>query len=164
MTLEQAKKIYEELCDKYEARLAEYAVKYESEIYLENEKLDKVDELNDAGFISLDINVFTDSIDKDSGLCFCASAEVQGLRVDDDEILDDAKEFERTVCEFLDKLSLAGDADELIRSEVKEAQKEADELMRKLEANMKKSTVTVIVAVAVCAIVAAAVLIAHFLA
>jgi hypothetical protein len=112
MTLDQVRGIYTELRDKYEAKLSGFDVKYDSEIYLEDDGFDKVEALEESGFISLDINVFTEKIDKDNGLCFCSSVTVAKDRVDDDEILDDVKAFEESLEEFLAKLAAAESADE----------------------------------------------------
>ena len=162
MTLEQVKGIYEELRAEYESSLIEYGVKCESEIYCEDENFEKVDSLGERGYISLDLNVFTDAIDKDNALCFCSSVTVTRGRVDDDEIIEDTKEFERTVREFIDKLSSSLDPDELIKSEIKSTDEEALEIMRKLEKNIKTSSLITAIAVGICVVVAAVALILNF--
>lgn len=164
MTIEQAKRLYEELREKYEAKLASYNVFYESEIYLEDEEFEKVTHLDKGGFVSLDVNIFTDNIKKEDGICFCASATVTNDRVDDDEILEDNKEFESSIEEFIDKLSLADSADELIKCESEKIDAKVDEMMREFESKMKKSTTAVTVAVAICVVCAAVALLVHFLA
>ena len=164
MTIEQAKALYEELRDKYEARLAECAALYDSEIYLESDDFEKVDSIEKGGYISLEINIFTDNIAKDDGICFCASAIVSGERVDDDDILNDKKAFEHEICEFIDRLSFADDVDALIREETEKTAAEIEESMREFESKMKMSTTAVVIAVAVCAVCAAVALIMHFIA
>ncbi len=155
MTIEQARALYEELRDKYEARLAEYDVKFESEIYFEDDDFERPEDVNKASIISLDVNIFTENIDKDNGLCFCASVSIAKGRVDDDEILEDNREFERSICEFLEKLSFASTPDELIAAEAEAAERKLDEMMQEFQSKMKKTTVVAYCAVAVLVVVAA---------
>ena len=154
MTIEQARVLYEELRDKYEACLAEYDVKFESEIYFEDDDFERPEDLNKATIMSLDINIFTESIDKDNGICFCASVTVAKGRVDDDEILEDNREFERSICEFLDKLGFASSPDELIAAEVEDGEQKLDEMMQEFQSKMKKTTVIAYGAIAVAVVVA----------
>ena len=163
MTFEQVKEIYSDLRDKYEAKLTSYGVKCESEIYCENRKLEKVENADDASYFSLDINVFTNSIDKDNGLCFCVSVPVTDLRVNDDVILDEQRFFEESISEFLDKLSTAECADDAIKAEGEAAERRAEEMMRDLERKIKKTNTVALVAVGICAVAAAVALIMHFL-
>ena len=154
MTIEQARVLYEELRDKYEARLAEYAVKFESEIYFEDNDFEKLDDTNKATLMSLDVNIFTENIDKDNGICFCASVTVANGRVDDDEILEDNKEFECSICEFLDKLSFAATPDELIAAEVEDGERKIEEMMSDLERKIKRNNLIALIAVGICAVAA----------
>ena len=48
MTLDQVRGIYTELRDKYEAKLSGFDVKYDSEIYLEDDGFDKVEALDES--------------------------------------------------------------------------------------------------------------------
>ena len=162
MTLDQVKGIYGELRDKYEAKLSGFDVKYDSEIYLEDDGFDKVEALDESGFISLDINVFTEKIDKDNGLCFCSSVTVAKDRVDDDEILDDVKAFEESLEEFLAKLAAAESADALICAEIAESEQAASEMMEAFERKIKKTNVMALIAVGVCVLAAAVALIVRF--
>ena len=163
MTLDQVKGIYAELRDKYEAKLSGFDVKYESEIYLEDEGFDKVDALDENGFVSLDINVFTEKIDKENGVCFCSSVAVSGDRVDDDDILGDIKAFEESLEEFLHKLTAAESADELIRAEIAKDEQIIDEMMQEFERKIKSTNTMALIAVGVCVIAAAVALVMHFL-
>lgn len=163
MTFEQVKGIYTELRDKYEAKLTAYGVKCESEIYCEDDNTDKVDSPDAASYFSLDVNVFTDSIDKDNGLCFCASVPINKLRVDDDDILDEQKAFEESIDEFITRLAGASDVDELIRNEVEDSNRNVEEIMREFERKIKRNSLIALVAVAVCVAAAAVALIANFL-
>ena len=163
MTLSQVKGIYAELRDKYEAKLSKFNVKYDSEIYLEDEGFDKVEAIEESGFISLDINVFTDKIDKDNGLCFCSSVAVAKDRVDDDEILGDIKAFEESLEEFLAKLAAAESADALISAEIAESEQAAGEMMQEFERKIKSTNAMALIAVGVCVLAAAVALIVRFL-
>jgi hypothetical protein len=163
MTLSQVKGIYAELRDKYEAKLSKFNVKYDSEIYLEDEGFDKVEALAESGFISLDINVFTDKIDKDNGLCFCSSVTVAKDRVDDDEILGDVKAFEESLEEFLAKLATSDSADALISAEIAESEQAAGEMMQEFERKIKSTNAMALIAVGVCVLAAAVALIVRFL-
>ena len=163
MTLDQVKGIYAELRDKYEARLSEFDVKYDSEIYLENEGFDKVEALEDNGFISLDINVFTEEIDRENGLCFCSSVVVTKDRVDDDEILGDVKAFEESLEDFLGKLGTAESADAVIREEMAAEEQAVDEMMQEFERKIKSTNTMAIIAAVICGVAAAVVLIMRFL-
>ena len=163
MTLSQVKGIYAELCDKYEAKLSKFNVKYDSEIYLEDEGFDKVDAIEESGFISLDVNVFTDKIDKDNGLCFCSSVAVAKDRVDDDEILGDVKAFEESLEEFLAKLATSDSADALISAEIAESEQAASEMMQEFERKIKSTNAMALIAVGVCVLAAAVALIVRFL-
>lgn len=163
MTLSQVKGIYAELRDKYEAKLSKFNVKYDSEIYLEDEGFDKVEALTESGFISLDINVFTDKIDKDNGLCFCSSVTVAKDRVDDDEILGDVKAFEESLEEFLAKLATSDSADALISAEIAESEQAAGEMMQEFERKIKSTNAMAIIATGICVLAAAVALIVRFL-
>lgn len=163
MTLSQVKGIYAELRDKYEAKLSKFNVKYDSEIYLEDEGFDKVEAIEESGFISLDINVFTDKIDKDNGLCFCSSVAVAKDRVDDDEILGDVKAFEESLEEFLAKLATSDSADALISAEIAESEQAAGEMMQEFERKIKSTNAMALIAVGVCVLAAAVALIVRFL-
>ena len=163
MTLSQVKGIYAELRDKYEAKLSKFNVKYDSEIYLEDEGFDKVEAIEESGFISLDVNVFTDKIDKDNGLCFCSSVAVAKDRVDDDEILGDIKAFEESLEEFLAKLAAAESADALISAEIAESEQAAGEMMQEFERKIKSTNAMALIAVGVCVLAAAVALIVRFL-
>lgn len=162
MTLSQVKGIYAELRDKYEAKLSKFNVKYDSEIYLEDEGFDKVEAIEESGFISLDVNVFTDKIDKDNGLCFCSSVAVAKDRVDDDEILGDVKAFEESLEEFLAKLATSDSADALICTEIAESEQAAGEMMEAFERKIKKTNAMALIAVGVCVLAAAVALIVRF--
>ena len=162
MTLSQVKGIYAELRDKYEAKLSKFNVKYDSEIYLEDEGFDKVEAIEESGFISLDINVFTDKIDKDNGLCFCSSVAVAKDRVDDDEILGDVKAFEESLEEFLAKLATSDSADALISAEIAESEQAAGEMMQEFERKIKSTNTMALIAVGVCILAAAVALIVRF--
>ena len=163
MTFEQVKGIYEEISQKYEAELSRRGVKCESEIYCEDEKLDKTENPEKARYFSLDINVFTEKIDKDNGLCFCASVPTKNMRVDDDDILDEQKAFEESINEFLSKLSENADADELIRAEAEATEQKVEEMVKELEHKIKKTNTIALIAVGVCVVAAAVALIMHFL-
>ena len=163
MTLSQVKGIYAELRDKYEAKLSKFNVKYDSEIYLEDEGFDKVEAIEESGFISLDVNVFTDKIDKDNGLCFCSSVAVAKDRVDDDEILGDVKAFEESLEEFLAKLATSDSADALISAEIAESEQAAGEMMQEFERKIKSTNAMALIAVGVCVLAAAVALIVRFL-
>ena len=163
MTLDQVKEIYAELREKYEANLSGFDVKYDSEIYLEDEGFDKVEALEENGFISLDINVFTEKIDKDNGLCFCSSVSVAKDRVDDDEVLGDVKEFEESLEEFLAKLATAESADALICAEIAESEQAASEMMQEFERKIKSTNAIAIIATGICVLAAAVALIVRFL-
>ena len=162
MTLSQVKGIYAELRDKYEAKLSGFDVKYDSEIYLEDEGFDKVEAIEESGFISLDINVFTDKIDKDNGLCFCSSVAVAKDRVDDDEILGDVKAFEESLEEFLAKLATSDSADALISAEIAESEQAAGEMMQEFERKIKSTNTMALIAVGVCVLAAVVALIVRF--
>ena len=162
MTLDQVREIYTELRDKYEAKLSGFDVKYDSEIYLEDDGFDKVEALEESGFISLDINVFTDKIDKDNGLCFCSSVVVAKDRVEDDEILGDVKAFEESLEEFLAKLAAAESADALILAEIAEGEQAASEMMEAFERKIKSTNTVALIAVGVCVLAAAVALIVRF--
>ena len=162
MTLDQVRGIYTELRGKYEAKLSGFDVKYNSEIYLEDDGFDKVEALDESGFISLDINVFTDKIHKDNGLCFCSSVTVAKDRVDDDEILDDVKAFEESLEEFLAKLAVAESADALICAEIAESEQAASEMMQAFERKIKSTNTVALIAVGVCVLAAAVALIVRF--
>ena len=162
MTLSQVKGIYAELRDKYEAKLSKFNVKYDSEIYLEDEGFEKVEAIEESGFISLDVNVFTDKIDKDNGLCFCSSVAVAKDRVDDDEILGDVKAFEESLEEFLAKLAAAESADALICTEIAESEQAASEMMQEFERKIKSTNAMALIAVGVCVLAAAVALIVRF--
>ena len=163
MTLDQVRGIYTELREKYEAKLSGFDVKYDSEIYLEDEGFDKVDALDESGFVSLDINVFTEKIDKENGVCFCSSVTVTNNRVDDDEILGDVKAFEESLEEFLTKLAAAESADALILAEIAESEQAASEMMEAFERQIKKSNTMAIIATGICVLAAAVALIVRFL-
>ena len=163
MTLDQVRGIYTELREKYEAKLSGFDVKYDSEIYLEDEGFDKVDALDENGFVSLDINVFTEKIDKENGVCFCSSVTVTNNRVDDDEILGDVKAFEESLEEFLAKLAMAESADALILAEIAESEQAASEMMEAFERQIKKSNAMAIIATGICVLAAAVALIVRFL-
>ena len=159
MTLDQVREIYTELRDKSEAKLSGFDVNYDSEIYLEDDGFDKVEALDESGFISLDINVFTDKIDKDNGLCFCSSVVVAKDRVEDDEILDDVKAVEESLEEFLAKLAAAESADALILAEIAEGEQAASEMMEAFERKIKSTNTVALIAVGVCGLAAAVALI-----
>ena len=154
MTFEQVKGIFEELRDRYEAQLTECGVKCETEIYCEDEKLEKTENAEDAAYFSLDINVFTEKTDKENGLCFCASVPVNKMRIDDDEMINEQKAFEASVGDFIGKLALAADADELIKEEGDAAERQVEEMMRDLERRIKKTNTIALIAVGVCAVAA----------
>lgn len=163
MTFEQVKEIYIDLRDKYEPQLTSYGVKCESEIYCENKKLEKVENVEDASYFSLDINVFTESIDKDSGLCFCVSVPISNMRVDDDDILEEKNAFEESIDEFMGRLTAAPDADEFIKNELEEHRRNLEEIMREFERKIKNNNTVALIAVVICAVAAAVALIMHFL-
>lgn len=154
MTFEQVNGIYIELRDKYESKLRACGVKCESEIYFENETLDKVENLDDACYFSLDVNVFTESIDKDNGLCFCASVPIKNARVEDDDILDEQKAFEESIVAFADKLAASNDADEVINAESEAIDRKLEEMMSDLEHKIKRNSLISLIAVGVCAVAA----------
>ena len=164
MTLEQARTMYEELRQKYEAQLSSFDVLCYSEIYCENEKFDKVYTPDEAVIVSLDVNVYTEAIGLDNGICFCASAEVSKCRVDDDAIIKDAEEFEKAICEFIEKLNAADDTEALIRAEITESEVLVEKMMREFDSNMKKTSLAVAIAVGAFLVVAAVALVLHFLA
>ena len=164
MTFEQVKGIYEELSKKYEAELSGRGVKCESEIYLENEKLDKTENIDDACYFSLDINVFTESIDKDNGLCFCASVPIKNARVDDDDIINEQKAFEESIVAFAEKLEAVGNADEAISAESEAIDRKIGEMMNDLERKIKRNSLITLIAVGVCVVAAAVALAVKFLA
>ncbi len=163
MTLAQVMGIYRELREKYEAKLSEFKVKTDSEIYFENENLDKVEELSERGYASLDINVFSDNIDKESALCFCASVSVTNDRVDDDEILGETEAFEASLNEFIGALALSEDPETVIRTAIEDSDRSVEEMMRDFERRIKKTNTAAIIAVGVCVVAAAVALIVNFL-
>lgn len=163
MTIEQARAIYEELRERYEASLAAAGLRCESEIYLEDEEFERTEDESKAALIELDVLVFTDNISKDDGYGFCSMADIKSGYVSESELKKDALELEEALDAFIDEVLSTGDADSIIRRENEKAEKEAEEMMREFEEKMKRSNVAAIIAVSVCAVIAAVALIMHFL-
>ena len=163
MTFEQVNGIYTELCKKYEAEFQKSDAKCDSEIYCEDENLDKTENPEEAKYFSLDINVFTDNIDKDNGLCFCISVPVSNMRIDDDDILEEQRFFEETITGFIDKLSHADSVDELIKAEGEAAEQEVEKMMNELERKIKKTNTIALIAVGICVAAAVVAILFKFL-
>ena len=163
MTFEQVNGIYTELSKKYEAEFNKHGAKCESEIYCEDEKLDKTNCPEDAKYFSLDINVFTDNIDKENGLCFCISVPISEMRIDDDDILDEQRFFEEAISGFIDKLTSTDSVDELIRTEGEAVERKVEEMMLELERKIKKTNAIALIAVGICVIATVVAILFKFL-
>jgi len=167
MNIEKARGIYEQLIEKYENKLAACGANVESEIYFEDEEWERTESESKFAYISLDLNVFTDNIDNDNGICFVACAEIKKGKIDDDELLTDAKTFEEAINKFIDDIGFCGDIDSIILRESKKAEEEAEEeaekMLAELEGKIKKTNTIAAISVGICVLVAAIALIVHFL-
>ena len=163
MTIEQAKATYEELCERYEERLAELGLRCESEIYLEDDEFDITTDEAKAVTIELDLIVYTDNMDKDDAYGCCTIADIKDGRVSDASLKEYMLEFEETLDTLIEEISLTGDAEGVIRRENEKAEADAEEMMQKFERDIKMTNRIALIAVGVCVVAAAVALIMHFL-
>lgn len=162
MTIEQAKQIYENLRAEYETKLAEAGLRYESEIYLEDEEFEKTTDESNAVSIEMDILIFTDNINKDDAYGCCTISDIKNGTVSDAAIKKGILEFEETLDAFIDEVLSTGDAEGIIKRENEIAEKESEEMMKELNSRMKTLNVAVIAIGCVCVIAAVVAIIIKF--
>ena len=163
MTLEQARTLYEELRYKYETKLAVAGLRYESDIYLEDEEFEQTLDESKAVSIALDILIFTDNRSKEDAYSCCTMADIEKGYVSETAMKQDMLEFEETLDNFIDEVLSTGDADGIIKRENEILEKESEEMMKEFLANITKQNRVVIAVCCVCAIIVVAVVIINLL-